>query len=98
MEKAFRPLLTRGINGLIEVDGKYTNILAVMFRIARELYKQSYFIVFKKVGDKVIITDGDENIFGELDLTELDIPRNIWLVTDDYGDELVCIAMLPEEY
>ncbi|MEK5069634.1 hypothetical protein [Sporosarcina sp. FSL K6-1508] len=98
MGKVFRTLLTRGINGLIDEDEKYTNTLAVMFRIAREFYEQSYFIAFNKEGKKVIITDGNENIFGELDLTELNIPENIWLVTDDYSDELVCVAMLPEEY
>lgn len=98
MGKAFRPLLTRGINGFIDEDREYINTLAVMFRIARELYEQSYFIAFKKEGGKVVITDGNENIFGELDLTELNIPEIIWLVTDDYGDELVCVAMFPNEY
>lgn len=98
MGKAFRPLITRGINDLIDEDGKYTKTLAIMFQIAREFYEQSYFIAFKKEGAKVIITNGNENIFGELELTELNIPENVWLVTDDYGDELVCVAMLPEEY
>lgn len=52
MGKVFRTLLTRGINGLIDEDEKYTNTLAVMFRIAREFYEQSYFIAFNKEGKK----------------------------------------------
>ena len=62
-------------------DREYIKTLAVMFRVAREFYEQSYFIAFKKEGGKVVTTDGNENIFGQLDLTELNIPENVWLVT-----------------
>jgi hypothetical protein len=76
MSKLFRPLLTRGINSLNEDnDREYTKTLAVMFGITREFYEQSYYIAFKEESEKVIITDGNDNIFGELVLTELDIRK-----------------------
>jgi len=67
MGKPFRHLLTRGINSFIEEDREYTETFAIMFRTAKEFYEKSYFIAFKKEGEKVIITDGNKNIFGELD-------------------------------
>ncbi|MCZ2260608.1 hypothetical protein [Sporosarcina sp. G11-34] len=48
MKKAFRPLITRGIRGLIDEDKNTSKALTSMFRIASEVYDQSYFIAFNK--------------------------------------------------
>ncbi|MFC5591664.1 hypothetical protein ACFPRA_22520 [Sporosarcina soli] len=98
MRKTFRPLITKGIKGLSDEDKNTLNALVSMFRIARACYEKSYFIVFKKDGDVIVVTDGNDNVFNELDIKQLNISESIWLVTEDYGDELVCVAMLPEEY
>ena len=98
MEKVFRPLFTKGIKGLIEENLITEKTLAAMFQIAKVLYEKDYFISFIKEVNKVKITDGNDTIFTELDLKEMIIPEDIWLVTDDYGKELVCTALLPKEY
>lgn len=94
-KKTVREMMTPGI-----VDFTETQLpdlmLMEMFSIAGDLYEQSYFISFQPNGfSKTKVTDGNDNVFMELDF---EVPDTIWMITDDHDEFLVRTALLPEEY
>lgn len=94
--KPIAHVMTAGVSELVDTGILPDLMLIEMFSIAEDNYKDSYFITFQPNGfSKTKVTDGNENILTELDF---EVPKKIWLITDDYGDHFVCTALLPEEY
>lgn len=97
MTKPIHYVVTNGVHGLIEEGRLKLDTLKLLFDLAKKNLDRTTFISFQPQPGRIHVGDGNKTLF-YIEEEGIEIPRTLWINTDDYGEEFVMTALLPSEY